>query len=153
MENYFDTEINYLKKEITRLKTSTQKSSSNVAFVSQTVTCSVNLNWEDLSQPYGSARALAIYEIIPEDDAIIMPTLSWYFGDIMQGANIQFVTRRIQFTRLVLPSGNEGVQLYFIGTENGPNSDAARAKNGEIITVSVDLKVVCDENFTLRRVV
>ena len=51
----------------------------------------------------------------------------------------------------ILPTGNFGVSLYFIGTENGPDSDAARVKNGETITVSVNLTVTCTDNFTLRR--
>lgn len=151
MENYFDHELNYLKKELTRLKTAGQKSASSAKLVRQTVNISVNLAWEDISYPYGSARAKAVYEVIPNSDSIIVPTLDWYFGDINQSYNVYYTTRKIQMRTFILPTGNYGVYLYFVGTENGPNSDAARAKNGETITVSVNLTVTCTDNFTLRR--
>ena len=151
MDNYFNRELNYLKKELTRLKTAGQKSASSAKLVKQTVNVSTNLVWEDISYPYGSARATAVYEVIPNSDSIIVPTLDWYFGDINQSYDVYQTTREIQMSTFVLPTGNYGVYLYFIGTENGPDSDAARAKNGETITVSVNLTVTCTDNFTLRR--
>lgn len=151
MENYFNHELNYLKKELTRLKTATQKSASSAKLVKQTVNVSTNLVWEDISYPYGSARSDVLYEIVPNTDSIIICTLDWYFGDITKSYDIYQSTRKIQVKQLVLPNGNPGVELYFIGTEDGPNSDAARAKNGETITVSVNLTVTCTDNFTLRR--
>lgn len=151
MDNYFNRELNYLKKELTRLKTAGQKSASSAKLVKQTVNVSTNLVWEDISYPYGSARATAVYEVIPNSDSIIVPTLDWYFGDINQSYNVYYTTRKIQMDTFILPTGNYGVYLYFIGTENGPDSDAARAKNGETITVSVNLTVTCTDNFTLRR--
>lgn len=151
MDNYFNHELNYLKKELTRLKTAAQKSASSAKLVKQTVNISVNLVWEDISYPYGSARATAVYEIIPNSDSIIVPTLDWYFGDITKSYVVYQSTRKIQMSEFILPTGNPGVYLYFIGTEDGPNSDAARAKNGETITVSVNLTVTCTDNFTLRR--
>lgn len=151
MENYFDHELNYLKKELTRLKTANQKSASSAKLVRQTVNISVNLAWEDISYPYGSARATAVYEVIPNSDSIIVPTLDWYFGDVNSSYITNQATREIQMGTFILPTGNYGVYLYFVGTENGPNSDAARAKNGETITVSVNLTVTCTDNFTLRR--
>lgn len=151
MDNYFNHELNYLKKELTRLKTAAQKSASSAKLVKQTVNVSTNLVWEDISYPYGSARATAVYEVIPNSDSIIVPTLDWYFGDITKSYEITQSTREIQMSTFILPTGNFGVYLYFIGTEDGPNSDAARAKNGETITVSVNLTVTCTDNFTLRR--
>ena len=151
MENYFNHELNYLKKELTRLKTATQKSASSAKLVKQTVNVSTNLVWEDISYPYGSARSDVLYEIVPNTDSIIICTLDWYYGDITKSYDIYQSTRKIQVKQLVLPNGNPGVELYFIGTEDGPNSDAARAKIGETITVSVNLTVTCTDNFTLRR--
>lgn len=151
MENYFNHELDYLKKELTRLKTAAQKSSRSATLVKQTVNISTNLVWEDISDPYGSARSDVLYEIIPNSDAIITYTLDWYFGDINGSYTTSQTTREIQLHQIVLPNGKPGVELYFIGTEDGPNSDAARAKNGETITVSVNLTVTCTDNFTLRR--
>lgn len=151
MENYFNHELNYLKKELTRLKTATQKSASSAKLVKQTVNVSTNLVWEDISYPYGSARSDVLYEIVPNTDSIIICTLDWYYGDITKSYDIYQTTREIRVKQLVLPNGKPGIELYFIGTEDGPNSDAARAKNGETITVSVNLTVTCTDNFTLRR--
>lgn len=151
MENYFNHELNYLKKELTRLKTAAQKSASSAKLVKQTVNVSTNLIWEDISDPYGSARSDVLYEITPNSDSIIISTLDWYFGDITKSYDIYQSTREIQVKQLVLPNGKPGVELYFIGTEDGPNSDAARAKNGETITVSVNLTVTCTDNFSMRR--
>lgn len=151
MDNYFNRELNYLKKELTRLKTAGQKSASSAKLVKQTVNVSTNLVWEDLSDPYGSARSWVIYEITPNSDSIIVATLNWYYDDINSSYLTTQSTREVQLKQVILPNGKPGVQLYFIGTENGPNSDAARAKNGETITVSVNLTVTCTDNFTLRR--
>lgn len=151
MDNYFNHELNYLKKELTRLKTAAQKSASSAKLVKQTVNVSTNLVWEDISYPYGSARSDVIYEIIPNSDSLVICTLDWYFGDITKSYDIYQTTREIRLSQFVLPNGNPGVELYFMGTENGPNSDAARAKNGETITVSVNLTVTCTDNFSIRR--
>lgn len=151
MDNYFNHELNYLKKELTRLKTAAQKSASSAKLVKQTVNVSTNLVWEDISYPYGSARSDVLYEITPNSDSIIIYTLDWYFGDITKSYDIYQSTREIQVKQLVLPNGKPGIELYFIGTEDGPNSDAARAKNGETITVSVNLTVTCTDNFSIRR--
>lgn len=151
MENYFNHELNYLKKELTRLKTAAQKSASSAKLVKQTVNVSTNLVWVDLSDPYGSARSDVVYEIIPNSGSIIVCTLDWYYGDINGSYTTDQTTREIQVQQFVLPNGNPGVELYFIGTEDGPNSDAARAKDGETITVSVNLTVTCTDNFSIRR--
>lgn len=151
MDNYFNHELNYLKRELTRLKTASQKSSANSKLVSQTINVSTNLVWEDISYPYGSARSDVVYEINPDSDAIINCTLSWYYGDINQSYLTSQATRKIQMKQIILPSGNPGVELYFVGTEDGPNSDAARARNGETVTVSVNLTITCTDTFTVRR--
>lgn len=151
MENYFNHELNYLKKELTRLKTAAQKSASSAKLVKQTVNVSTNLVWVDLSDPYGSARSDVIYEIIPNSDSLVICTLDWYFGDITKSYDIYQSTREIQVQQFALSNGHPAIELYFIGTEDGPNSDAARAKNGETITVSVNLTVTCTDNFSIRR--
>lgn len=150
MQNYFDREIKYLEKEITNLKTSGQKSSALVKTIAKTTTVSVQLQWEDISYPNGSARARAAYEVVTSKDAIIMSTLSWYHENIF--SNYIKTSREITLTRGVLSNGNYGAYLYFYGTEGGDNSDAARTKRGETVTVSVDLTVVCTQDFTLRRI-
>lgn len=153
MQDYFEHEITQAKKELTRLKTSSQKSSANARIIEQTVNISVNLAWEDISVPYGSARAEVFYETIPDGPAIVNSTLDWYYADINESYNTTYSTRQIKLRPCILPNGNQGVRIYFIGTENGPNSDAARAKNGETITMSVNLTVKSTNLITVRRYV
>lgn len=150
MQDYFEHEITQAKKELTRLKTSAQKSSSNARIIVQQIPISVDLQWENISYPYGSARAEIFYEIIPENNAIYNCTLDWYSGDITQAAVTTQPTREIKLTQHILPNGSEGVRLYFIGTEDGANSDAARVKNGETVTINVTLTISCTDVFTAR---
>lgn len=153
MQDYFEHEITQAKKELTRLKTSAQKSSANARIIEQTVNISVNLEWEDISYPYGSARAEVFYETIPDGPAIVNSTLDWYYADINESYNTAYSTRQIRLRPCILPNGNRGVRIYFIGTENDPNSDAVRVKNGETITMSVNLTVKSTNLITVRRYV
>lgn len=148
MDNYFDSEFNNLEKELLRLKTSGQKSASSIKTISKTIHISVNLQYEDISWPTGSARATKHYRIITNNDAIIIPTLSWYYGDVTEGANVYFTTRKIRVDMGLLQN-YYAVRLYFIGTEQGDNSDAARTKRGETVTVSVDMTVLSTQDFTI----
>lgn len=150
MNDYFEREIIHLEKELTNLKTSAQRSGGIVKTVSKTVAITVQLQWEDISWPNGSARAETFYEVVTDKDAIIIPTLSWYDEDVFEPL---FGTKReIQVTRGFLNNGNYGIYLYFIGSEQGDNSDAARTKRGETVNVSVDLTVVSTQDFTFRKV-
>lgn len=152
MNNYFDEELKYLEKELTYLKTAGMKSSTQLSIITQSINVSVNLQYEPISYPTGSARASALFEVETTHDSIIMPTLDWYYGDIKEAANVYFTTREIRLSQGILTNGNYGIYLYFIGTEQGANSDAARTKNGETVTVSVNLTVSSIGKFTMRRV-
>lgn len=151
MDNYFDQEIKSMEREITDLKTASQKSAATAPMVTKTVNVSTNLEYEDISYPWGSARSTVRYEVQTDYDEIIVPTLDWYFGDITQSGQTDQPTREIQLNTRIATNGKIIVELYFIGTENGANSDAQRVKNGETVTVSVNLTVRCTNDFNLRR--
>ena len=150
MNEYFEREILHLERELTNLKTAAQKSSAIMKTTSQTVTVTVQLQYEDISYPTGSARAQAAYEIDTDKPAIVMPTLSWYDEDVHEP--IFGTKREIRMTTGILNNGNYGVFLYFIGSEAGDNSDAARTKRGEVVMVSVDMKISANQEFTIRKV-
>ena len=150
MNDYFEKEIIQLERELTNLKTAGQKSSALVKTMSKSLDITVQLEYQDISWPTGSARAQAAYEIITDSDALIIPTLSWYDEDIHEPSML--TTREITMTRGMSANGNYTVHLYFIGSEQGENSDAARTKRGEIVTVSVTLSVVSTQEFTIRKV-
>lgn len=151
MDNYFDSEIKNIKREITDLKTASQKSAATAPMVTKTVNVSTNLEYKDISYPWGSARSTVRYEVQTDYDEIIIPTLDWYFGDISKSGMTGQPTREIQLNIRVATNGKIIVELYFIGTEDGANSDAQKVKNGETVTVSVNLTVKCTNDFNLRR--
>jgi hypothetical protein len=151
MEQYFDNEIKNMERELLYLKTASQKSASAIKTISKTVSVSANLEYQDISWPTGSARANKWYKVTTSDDAIIIPTLSWYHGDVTQAADIEYVTRKIQMATGII-DGNFTIGLYFVGTEKGDNSDAARTKRGETVTVTVDLTVLCTQDFQIQEV-
>lgn len=151
MQDYFENEVKRVERELLWLKTSGQKSASAIATTSRTLHLNVNLQYEEISWPTGSARASKWFQVVPENDAIIIPTLSWYHGDINQAADIEIMTREIRLD-IGIVNGKYTIGLYFIGTEKGDNSDAARTKRGETVTVSVDLTVVSTSNFTITEV-
>lgn len=150
MDDYFNREFTFLEKELVRLKTSAQKSAGSVKMLSKTVTVSVDLVFEDTGV-LPRTRASAYYEVITDNDAIIIPTLDWYNGDITKAAAVGFTTRKITMATGILRSGNFGIKLYFTGSEGDANSDGERAKRGETITISVNLTVSASQDFTIRR--
>lgn len=151
MDNYFNQEIKSIKREITAIKTASQKSAVTAPMVTKTTNVNTNLEYKDISYPWGSARSTVKYEVETDNAEIIIPTLDWYFGDISRAGMTDQSTREIQLNTRVASSGNIIVELYFIGTENGVDSDAQKVKNGETVTVSVNLTVRCTNDFNLRR--
>lgn len=151
MDNYFDREIMNLEKELTYLKSNSKKSGGIISFFSTTLSLNIPLqHTEDSSAGgYGAARALKYYQIIPTvDPSIIIPTLDWYYQDVSDPW-YNFSTRRIEFSILNLPNGQLGVRLYFIGTEIGSNSDAARTKRGESVVVNVKITATATSQCTI----
>ena len=149
MDSYFDREFTNTEKELLRLKTSSTKSAGAVGVVSKSVDVSVNLQYEEISYPTGSARASKYYEIETTHNAIVIPTLDWYSGNIMDVANVQYITRQIKMTTGEM-GGKYNIELYFIGTEQGDNSDAARTKRGETVTVTCKLTIYSTQDFTIK---
>jgi len=152
MNNYFDRELLALEKELLWLKTSSQKSSSLVETTSQTIPISVNLELgTGSSDPF--AVAVLYYEIVASQDALIIPTLDWYYADITQAWRVlpTVYARYIDMKQIILPNGNNGIKFTVFGTNMGANNDAHRVAAGETITISFNLTVRCTTNFTLRR--
>ena len=151
MDNQFEEEIKRLEDEITSIKTAGQKSATVAQVVSQTVDASTQLHYEDISYPTGSARGEAFFEISTSRDAIIIPTLSWYDEDVTEP--IYGRDREIDVTQGITSNGDYGIFLYFVGSEVGDDSDAARTKRGETVIVNVTLTVAATQEFVIRRTV
>lgn len=150
MQEYFEREISSMERELRYLKTCAQRSAGSMVVASQTLNLSVPLQYIHNPPLNDQARASKWFEIITSKDELIVPTLSWYFQDLSQASSTIFTTRVIQLWTGILPNGNYGVNLYFIGSEVGVNNDAERLKNGETIEISVDLTVRCTGDFEIR---
>ena len=155
MEQYFEQQLKEVKRELTRLKTAVQKSSTVMTLAQKTITLNIPLSWRSAyGYTYGRADAEKYYKFTSSTSALFFPTLSWYAGNISQAWSVlPHTTRTITMTRTILPDGSNGIRLQFIGTDNDENSDAAKAKDGQTVTVSVDLTVTCTNDFTIEEYV
>lgn len=150
MQDYFEREISNMERELRYLKTSSQRSAGSMVISSQTLNLSVPLQYIHNPPLDDKARAEKWFEVVTEGEQLIVPTLSWYFQDLSQASSTIFTTRMIELWQTILPNGNYGVYLYFIGSEIGDNNDAERLKNGETINVDVDLTIRCTNNFVVQ---
>lgn len=150
MQEYFERELSNMERELRYLKTSSQRSAGAMVISSQTLQLSVPLQYIHDPPLNDQARAEKWFEIITDSEQLIVPTLSWYFQDLSQASSTIFTTRVIELWPTILPNGNYGVNLYFIGSELGDNNDAERLKNGESINIDVDLTIRCTNDFIVQ---
>lgn len=150
MQEYFENELKNMERELRYLKTSAQRSAGAMVVASKTLNLTVPLQYIHNPPLNDQARADKWFEVITDKDELIIPTLSWYFQDLSQASSTIFTTRVIELFQTMLPNGNYGLYLYFIGSEIGTNNDAERLRNGETVEVSVDLTVRCTSDFEIR---
>ena len=92
MENYFSSEIKTIKRELTRLKTSMNKSAGVVQTVAQSVDMNIPLQ---LAYSGSSAIGYKYYRIITEKDAIVSINLEWYSENVLIDYEVPSTVRRI----------------------------------------------------------
>lgn len=149
MENYFTNEIKQIEREMMWLKTAQQKSASVISTITKSIVVTADL-WLIITGDSPQAGDYLFYEIIPEKDALIFPTLDWYAEDITQASTVlPQLTRTIELEQMILPNGNAGVKLTFRGTQ-GSGSDTEKVVNGQTVQVSANLTVTCTSNFIVR---
>lgn len=146
MNNYFDSEINNLNREILFLKTSGQKSAATVRTMAQSVSITVQLRLQ------GSSRvgAQANFEVTADSEALVMATLDKYFDDIT--INDHGWGSRTRTTKILLYKPMENTTLINIAFE-GDNQDVITIRDqGGTVEMSTTLTVRCTDNFTLERI-
>lgn len=148
MDNYFDREIKNMEGELLTLKTSAQKSAIVAQTVDKTIPITVTLRNEG-SATYPTARAEKHYQINTTGDAIIIPTLDWYFQDITKAADTFYTTRQLELFHVTLPNGKDGLRIYIYGTENFAGSDGDRVGQGQTVQVSFNLTIRSTADFTV----
>lgn len=146
MENYFSTEVARMEKELTRLKTSRQKSAAVFQTVDHSLDISIPLS---LNASQTAARGSKAYKVIPEQDAIIMATLNWYSGNVLIDHRTPRTVRRVRITEYA-QNGFRIITVSANGTQFGDNNDVQRLINGESVSVDVTLTVRATCNFTIQ---
>lgn len=148
MENYFNTEIMQIEKELTRLKTSMSKS----AGVIQTITSSVDVEVPlSLNSTLTTATGSVSYRIHPLKDAIIVCTLNWYSEDVTRDYMSPRVVRNI-YLRETVNDGDRIVKINGIGTQFGDYSDVQQLIDGQTVSISAKLTIRATCEFTVEAI-
>lgn len=154
MDNYFSSEIMRLEREVVNYKTAGQKSATVMSTVTKTIPLEFTLVDESQSSQTRVVVGHKTLQIISAKDAIIIPTLDWYYGDISGAWQFPFViaSRFIDFDEVILPNGNFGVNLMAFGTNSGENNDADKVGRGETVTISCNFTVQSTADFEIEEI-
>lgn len=142
MNEYFEQEINRLMREMTQLKTSVSKSAGVVPTVSKSASLTIPLS---LNTTQTMCEGYTRYRIRPEKDALIMPTLDWYYENVMDNDHLPYTSRAAKITFAKYTNGEYIVQIYARGNTN----DTITIRDGGSVNINVVLSVRCTDNFTM----
>lgn len=146
MENYFTAELDYLDKELTHLKTSIQRSSSDILFAKKSASVSIPLS---LNTSQTDARGSIIFKITSSSPILVFPYLNEYYDDISKSGTTQRETRFFQ----ILEGANNNnifIRITAYGTQ-GANSDVQALINGQSITLNNTLTIYATDNFEMEQ--
>lgn len=141
MQNYFESELTHLEKEMRWLKTSAVKSGATITSAVESVDYSISLNLVSST----NANGKQVFILETEDSAIFTATLDVYYDDI---TNALGDTRR----RTVQPYYLSGNKYALTILAWGNSSDRATLSGGGTVTITGKLTVTCTSNFTLEGV-
>ena len=143
MQDYFDNEIKYLNKELTRLKTSVTKSSGSIMTISKSVNFSIQLESSGFLRPSGTTRFI----LHTDYDVLFHATLDKYYDDVMKNLDGRYLTRQ-KFVIVANRSGNIRIDIRGIGTRD----DEATIQGGGSVTLTGTMTVQCTNEFTLEQI-
>lgn len=148
MNDYFEREILAVEDELSQLKTAAQRSSGTVETTSKTVAVSVPLS---MNAARTTCSGSVAYLITCEHNAAVMATLDWYYGNVADNWRTPRATRRARVSTKMQPDGKILATVTCNGTSvvDSGTSDLARLKNGESVSISVNLTVRATDNFTI----
>ena len=148
MDGYFEQEISYLERELSRLKTAAQRSSGTVETISKTVKVNISLS---MNQAQTACSGYAYYTVEPESDSVVNATLDWYYEDVSVEWRPYRTGRAMSLKRFMLPDRRICVEIRADGSDwSGDNSDdLSKLKNGQSVSLSVNLTVQCTDKFTM----
>ena len=143
MENYFDSEIKRLQREIKNLKTTGQKSAANVPIVTKTLSIELELKLGGSGNP----RAHKDYVITTNSEALVMATLDKYFDDIyINDHQWNPDTRKSSVGVGYYDYCSYSVRVNFFGDGN----DYIAVRDGRTLKMSRTLTISCTDDFNIR---
>lgn len=151
MQNYFDSELLNLERELTQLKTGTVKSSAVVKSIAKTIDISVPLS---LSGSGLVANGEKNYRVHLDKESIVISTLSWYHDDVTKEWEAQRTSRRARLHQMDFPDGDAGLTLVIVGTDYSTDGtdDVSRLNNGQSVSVPIKLTVTCTSDFVIEEI-
>lgn len=148
MDNYFNSEITQIEKELTQIKTSMSKS----AGVIQTVVATVDVNVPlALNAAQTSATGSVGYLVQPQKNAIIVCTLNWYSENVLIDHLVPREVRKL-YIEEGETNGNRIVTINAVGTQAGGNSDVQKLINGQSVSISAKLTIRATCDFTVEAI-
>lgn len=143
MQDYFDNEIKYLDKELTRLKTSMTKSSGSILTVVKSVNFSIPLQSTGFLRPSGTTKFI----LHTDENALFHVTLDSYYDDVMKELDGRYLTRQ-KYPIIANRFGNIRIDVRGLGTID----DEATIQGGGSVTLTGTMTVQCTNEFTLEQV-
>lgn len=144
MEEYFTREIKRIRRELTDLKTTDQKSAGVVPTTTQTISVSIPLTLSSSDMASGTAHI----KVVTGADALIMATLDSYYGDITQATNYPATTRGVQLLQDYLGEGIIVIRLVAEGNAD----DRSTLSGGGSVSITKQLTVRATEPFSLEQI-
>lgn len=144
MENYFDNEIKQIKREITNLKTSAQKSAGSLETKSASVSMEVEL------KIVGSGRPVAnkMFDIESNTRDLAMITLDKYYDDIYANDHYSDPSRSAK----VFYSRTDPFTIRAIVAFVGSEDDWTTIQGGGTVKMSATMTVRCTNDFEISEV-
>lgn len=143
MQDYFDNEIKYLDKELTRLKTSMTKSSGSILTVVKSVNFSIPLQSTGFLRPSGTTKFI----LHTDENALFHVTLDSYYDDVMKELDGRYLTRQ-KYPIIANRFGDIRIDVRGLGTID----DEATIQGGGSVTLTGAMTVQCTNEFTLEQV-
>lgn len=143
MQDYFDNEIKYIDKELTRLKTSMTKSSGSIMTITKSVNFSIPLQSTGFLRPSGTTKFI----LHTDDNALFHVTLDSYYDDVMKELDGRYLSRQ-KYPIIANRFGNLRIDIRGLGTRD----DEATIQGGGSVTLTGTMTVQCTNEFTLEQV-
>lgn len=143
MQDYFDNEIKYLDKELTRLKTSMTKSSGSILTIVKSVNFSIPLQSTGFLRPSGTTKFI----LHTDENALFHVTLDSYYDDVMKELDGRYLTRQ-KYPIIANRFGDIRIDVRGLGTID----DEATIQGGGSVTLTGTMTVQCTNEFTLEQV-